>query len=74
MSLKNDPANLIRIRGHAGPHPQAYHQEVFDRVRDVTNRCPTEARCREALTRELRRIAQELSTRGSRLRRLLTED
>jgi hypothetical protein len=74
MSLKSDPANLIRIRGHQGPHPQSYHQEVFDRVRDVTNRCTTAASCRQLLTRELRRIAQELSTPGSRLRRLLTED
>lgn len=74
MSLKNDPANLIRIRGHEGPHPQEYHQAVFDRVRRITNKCPTEARCRELLTHELQRIAQEISTRGSKLRMLLTAD
>jgi hypothetical protein len=74
MSLKNDPANLIRIRGHEGPHPKAYHAEVLERVRAVTSRCRTEARCREALTHELRRIAREISTRCSKLRRLLTED
>ncbi|WP_211194594.1 AHH domain-containing protein, partial [Pyxidicoccus fallax] len=74
MSLKNDRANQIRIRGHEGPHPAAYHREVFRRVRDATNTCTTVESCRQALTRELRRIARELSTRGSRLRRLLTED
>ncbi|MFP2929936.1 AHH domain-containing protein [Pyxidicoccus sp. 3LG] len=74
MSLKNDPANLIRIRGHEGPHPEAYHQEVFDRVTKATNRCRTEERCREALTRELQRIAREIMTQGSGLRRLLTEN
>ncbi|MFP2927129.1 AHH domain-containing protein, partial [Pyxidicoccus sp. 3LG] len=74
MSLKNDPANLIRIRGHVGPHPEAYHQEVYERVRDATSRCTTEVSCREKLTRELRNLAKKLSTPGSRLRRLLTEE
>jgi hypothetical protein len=74
MSLKNDPANLIRIRGHQGPHPQAYHQRVYERVNDATKGCTTEASCRQALIRELRRIAKELTTPGSRLRRLLTPD
>ncbi|WP_164020871.1 AHH domain-containing protein [Pyxidicoccus trucidator] len=74
MSLKNDPANLIRIRGHAGPHPKAYHEVVLRRVRDATIACSSVAICRQRLTRELRRIARELSTPGSRLRRLLTED
>ena len=74
MSLKDDPANLIRIRGHAGPHPRAYHEEVFRRVLRVTRGCRGEAGCREALTGELRRIASELMTRGSELRRLLTDE
>jgi len=74
MSLKNDPANLIRIRGHEGPHPIAYHEEIFLRVRRATSRCRGEVGCRNALTAELRSIARELTTRGSELRRLLTDD
>ncbi|HZI11650.1 MAG TPA: AHH domain-containing protein, partial [Myxococcus sp.] len=74
MSLKNDPANQVRIRGHQGPHPQAYHEEVFRRVSFVMRRCTTEASCREALTRELRRMAQELTTPGSKLRQLLIKE
>ncbi|MFP2934569.1 AHH domain-containing protein, partial [Pyxidicoccus sp. 3LG] len=74
MSLKNDPANLIRIRGHAGPHPKAYHEEVLRRVIRATNKCENVARCRKALTRELERIARELTTRGSELRQLITQD
>ncbi|MCP3144191.1 AHH domain-containing protein [Pyxidicoccus xibeiensis] len=73
MSLKNDPANLVRIRGHEGPHPLTYHREVFLRVTKASNGCDTMDQCRKALTRELRRIAQELTTPGSRLRRLITE-
>lgn len=74
MSLKNDPANLIRIRGHAGPHPEEYHREILRRVRRATGPCRSEASCREALTRELRSIARDLMTRGSELRRLLTDE
>jgi hypothetical protein len=74
MSLRSDPANQIRIRGHQGPHPKAYHQEVFRRVFEKTRRCTSEASCRQALTEELKRIAKELTTPGSRLRRLLTDN
>jgi hypothetical protein len=74
MSLKNDPANQVRIRGHQGPHSQAYHEEVFRRVNFVMRKCTTEASCREALTRELRRMAHELTTPGSKLRQLLMKE
>ncbi|MFP2934114.1 AHH domain-containing protein, partial [Pyxidicoccus sp. 3LG] len=67
-------ANLIRIRGHVGPHPEAYHLEVYERVSRATLTCRTRASCREALTRELQEIARELSTRGSGLRQFLTND
>ncbi|QSQ24207.1 AHH domain-containing protein [Pyxidicoccus parkwayensis] len=73
MSLKNDPANLIRIRGHAGPHPREYHEEVYRRVFQATATCRGVAACRAALTGELRRIARDLMTPGSQLRRLLTD-
>ncbi|MCP3144185.1 AHH domain-containing protein [Pyxidicoccus sp. QH1ED-7-1] len=73
MSLKNDPANQVRIRGHEGPHPEAYHQAIYQRVRDATLRCKSEASCRQVLIQELRSIARELTTPGNRLRRFLTE-
>jgi len=25
----NDPANLVEVEGHVGPHPRAYHEEVL---------------------------------------------
>ncbi|MFP2925095.1 AHH domain-containing protein [Pyxidicoccus sp. 3LG] len=74
MSLKNDPANLVRIRGHAGPHPREYHQAVLQRVRAATLNDTTLSACRQALTQELQGLAQELTPRGSELRRLITQD
>lgn len=71
MSL-NDRANIVRLKGHQGPHPQAYHEEVFQRLFEAMGRCRSMIQCREALTEELLRLARELSTEGSRLNKLVT--
>jgi len=71
MELK-DSENIVKVRGHKGPHPQEYHQAVFDRLRDATMTCRTVAACRKALTDELRQLATEVSTEGTELHRLVT--
>ncbi|MFP2912885.1 AHH domain-containing protein, partial [Pyxidicoccus sp. 3LFB2] len=71
MSL-DDAANRVHVPGHKGPHPRAYHQEVFNRLDRVTARCRTLDHCRKALTAELMRLAKEISTQGSRLNELVT--
>ncbi|MDY7232538.1 AHH domain-containing protein [Hyalangium rubrum] len=73
MSL-NDPANIVRIRGHKGPHPQEYHEEIYRRLDDATTRCRTIQMCRQALEAELRALAEEISTPGTRLNRLVTRN
>ena len=71
MSL-NDPANKVRVRGHKGPHPQEYHEEVYERLRRAMQGCSSIQSCQEALKTELRALAQEISTEGSFLNTLLT--
>ena len=71
MSL-DDPANKVRVRGHVGPHPQEYHEEVLDRLRDAIKGCRSMQQCREALTAELRRLAKEIQTEGTHLNKLVT--
>jgi hypothetical protein len=71
MSL-NDPANKVRIRGHRGPHPQEYHEEVYERLDRATSMCRTLQQCQQALTAELQRLAREISEPGSRLNKLVT--
>jgi len=71
MSL-DDPANKVRVRGHVGPHPQEYHEEVFDRLRDAMKGSRSMQQCREALTAELRRLAKEITTEGTHLNKLVT--
>jgi hypothetical protein len=72
MSL-NDPANIVRIRGHKGPHPQEYHEEVYDRLNAATLECRSIQQCREALVAELRALADDIATEGSKLNRLITK-
>jgi hypothetical protein len=71
MSL-NDPANKVRVKGHVGPHPREYHEEVYRRLDEATTGCRTMQRCRQALEAELRALAEEISTLGTWLNRLVT--
>jgi hypothetical protein len=71
MSL-NDSANKVRVKGHQGPHPQEYHEEVYERLRRAMQDCGSIQSCQEALRAELRELAQEISTEGSYLNELIT--
>ncbi|MHA7630411.1 AHH domain-containing protein [Corallococcus sp. M7] len=71
MSL-DDPANIVRVKGHKGPHPLAYHQRIFRRLDAVTRDCRTMEQCREVLTAELDKLAQDIAAPGTILNRLVT--
>ena len=66
------PANRVWLKGHRGPHPAAYHDEVFRRLASATKglRAGT-PQYREAVLRTLKELGQELQTKGSRLNLLL---
>jgi hypothetical protein len=72
MSL-NDPANKVRVTGHKGPHPEEYHQEVFDRLSEAMQGCRNIQQCRDALTGALQRLGRLISTPGTRLNKLVTD-
>lgn len=71
MSL-NDPANKVRVKGHQGPHPQAYHERIYERLDEATKGCSSIQQCQKVLTAELQRLAKLLSTEGSSLNKLVT--
>ncbi len=71
MSLE-DPANIVYLRDHKGPHPEAYHSEVFQRLNDALRGCRPQAGCRAELVRMLNEIAGEVCTPGSNLNKLAT--
>ncbi|MFP2908315.1 AHH domain-containing protein [Pyxidicoccus sp. 3LFB2] len=72
MSL-DDAANRVPVRGHKGPHPKEYHQAVYERLRDALEDCSTMHQCREALTKALKVLAEEVSTSGTKLNKLVTK-
>jgi hypothetical protein len=58
MSL-DDPANIVHVKGHKGPHPQEYHERILERLIAVTDGCRTMAQCREVLTAELGKLGNK---------------
>ncbi|WP_370452629.1 AHH domain-containing protein [Corallococcus sp. CA054B] len=68
-----DAANKVRLKGHEGPHPELYHKKVVSRLQDAVSRCRTTETCRASLMDELAKIAAELTTQGSPLRRLIVK-
>ncbi|HEX8438769.1 AHH domain-containing protein [Archangium sp.] len=71
MSL-DDPANIVHLIGHVGPHPREYHEEVFSRLRGALGNCQTHVDCQSRLTKSLEKIAGEICTSGSKLHKLAT--
>ncbi|QRK11990.1 AHH domain-containing protein [Archangium violaceum] len=71
MSLE-DPANIVYLRGHKGPHPEEYHREIFRRLEEAIGTCRPVDECRARLMEELDRIAGDVCTPGSRLNKLAT--
>jgi HNH/ENDO VII superfamily nuclease len=71
MSL-DDPANIVYLRDHKGPHPEAYHTEIFERLSDALGTCKPLVECRAKLVDELDRIAGDVCKQGSRLNKLAT--
>ncbi len=67
-----DAANRVYLLKHVGPHSEAYHTEIFNRLSGAVETCSNKDDCRVALTRELNKIADEVCTPGSRLHRLAT--
>ena len=70
MSL-DDPANIIYLIGHKGPHPEVYHQEIFDRLSQAVATCRSRAECKRMLIDALDEIAGDICKPGSRLGKLL---
>lgn len=65
--------NQVFLKGHGGPHPEEYHEEVHRRLREAIKDCKTRQLCRARLVDELKRISDEVYTPGTRLHRLLTK-
>ena len=68
----DDPANIVHVKGHKGPHPQEYHERIFRRLSNSVRDCRTMEQCRADLTAELGRLGKEIATPGTTLNKLVT--
>lgn len=66
----SDSENIVRLKGHAGPHPPAYHRYVFRYLEGRTEGL-VGAEYSQALRSGLRELAREIATPGSPLNRML---
>jgi hypothetical protein len=71
MTLE-DAENMVKVPGHHGPHPEAYHQAVLDRLQDATDGLSGDAYT-TAFRAELARLRAEAATQGTKLNNLLTQ-
>ncbi len=69
----DDPANVVYLVGHQGPHPEAYHAEIYRRLGEALRHCRGKADCRKMLIEELDKIAGEICKPGAKLNKLLTK-
>lgn len=72
MSL-DDPANRVYLAGHRGPHPEAYHEAIYDTLRRAVRSCKSTPDCRSKLVAALQSLARDVCTPGSRLHQLATK-
>ncbi len=70
----SDVANQVRIKGHKGPHPREYHDAVYGRIAQATLGCRSVAECQRALHDILAKLARELTTPGTQLRKIVTRN
>lgn len=69
----DDEANPVEVEGHQGPHPEAYHREVYRRLREATrNLKANPSEMRQALVKTLRELAKEIQTPGTQMNRWVT--
>ncbi len=64
--------NRVYLKGHKGPHPEAYHEEIYKALSTAIRTCSSASHCRSKLMEALKELAQEVCTPGARLHRLVT--
>ncbi|WNG17678.1 AHH domain-containing protein [Cystobacter fuscus] len=72
MSME-DPVNKVELPGHKGPHPEAYHAEVYARLERATKNCRSTQECRIVLTAALKKLGELISEEGTTLNRWVTK-
>jgi RHS repeat-associated protein len=63
-----DARNLVRVPGHKGPHPDAYHEYMYDALMRATRGlAPNSPAYENAVERVLQRAASQANTPGTKI-------
>ena len=74
LDINKGSENLVNVINHKGPHPEAYHQLVFDRLSTATKGLKANTNTyKTAVTNTLQAIGTEAQTVGSPVNKLLTK-
>jgi RHS repeat-associated protein len=68
----DDAINKIHVPGHKGPHPDEYHDAVYQRLKSATEGLGGE-QYKKAFDNTLQELQKEVTTQGSKLNKLLTK-
>lgn len=71
MNMKS-AENIVRVEGHFGPHPEAYHKFVYNFL-DAATKDLEGAEYNIMFRRALGELAKEIETPGSPLNKLITK-
>jgi RHS repeat-associated protein len=71
LNIRSEPANIVPVAGHAGPHDDVYHSIVYGALLSATEGLEGEA-YREALLGTLRELGAQAATPGSPLNVMIT--
>jgi A nuclease family of the HNH/ENDO VII superfamily with conserved AHH len=69
----DDAINKIHVPGHKGPHPDEYHEAIFDRIQAATRGLDGDD-YKRAFDNTLETLGKEVTTKGSYLNKLLTKE
>ena len=68
----SDAENVVRLKGHSGPHPPQYHRYVFRYLEGRTEGLSGQEYA-NALRAGLRELGREITTPGTPLNKMLTK-
>lgn len=68
----NDALNKVRVAGHRGPHPKAYHDAVYNRMIEATEGLSGKE-YKEAFDKTIKELGEEAQKEGTKLNKLLTK-
>lgn len=65
--------NKINVPGHKGPHPDEYHEAVFDRLQNAIKGLDG-VEYKKAFDNTLESLQKEVSTKGTELNKMITKE